>query len=61
MLVRHASHDLPGVDVLNALVARVLGMDLDAMHRFDIDPSSITTLHWWGDGVATLVSMLRRK
>ena len=63
----HREHDgrkvvvVSHADVLNALVARVLGMDLDAMHRFDIDPSSFTTLHWWGDGVATLVSMPRRK
>lgn len=59
----HRDHDgrkvvvVSHADVLRALVARVLGMDLDAMHRFVIDPASITVLQWWGDGTATLVSL----
>lgn len=50
VLVSHA-------DVLRALVARVLGLDLDAMRRFVIDPASITRIRWRGDGGATLLSL----
>lgn len=59
----HREHDgrkvvvVSHADVLRALVARALGMDLDATHRFAIDPASITTLEWWGDGSATVMSL----
>jgi broad specificity phosphatase PhoE len=31
-------------DIIRAVVARVLGLSLDQIHRFDVDPASITRL-----------------
>ena len=31
-------------DIIKALVAHVLGLNLDLYHRFEVDPASITTL-----------------
>ena len=37
-------------DIIKALAAHVLGLNLDFYHRFDVDPASITTLRGWGLG-----------
>lgn len=43
VLVTHA-------DVIRAIVCHVLGLELGAFWRFDVDPASATTLEWheWG-------------
>jgi ribonuclease H / adenosylcobalamin/alpha-ribazole phosphatase len=43
-------------DIIRAVVSRVLGMSLDGVHRFEVDPASVTRLHVgpWG---ARLVSL----
>ncbi len=43
-------------DIIKALVAHVLGLNLDLYHRFDVDPASITTLVT-GDWGAKLVRL----
>jgi probable phosphoglycerate mutase len=49
VLVSHA-------DMIRAAVAHVLGLPLDNLLRFDIDPASATTLTWadWGARVVTM-------
>ncbi len=43
-------------DIIKALTAHVLGLNLDLYHRFDVDPASITTLVL-GDWGAKLVRL----
>lgn len=40
-------------DVIKAAVCRILGLSLDRLDRFDIDPGSVTTMALW-DGVGLL-------
>lgn len=37
-------------DMIRSAVAHVLGLSLNDLHRFDVEPASATTLHWgdWG-------------
>ena len=47
LLVSHPGQALAIVthsDIIKALAAHVLGLNLDLYHRFDVDPASITTL-----------------
>jgi probable phosphoglycerate mutase len=53
VLVSHA-------DMIRAVVAHVLGLELDNLLRFDIDPASATTLTW-GDGWARLIALNERE
>lgn len=46
-------------DVIRALVAGALGLSLDAIHRFAIDPATFSRLHV-DNGDATLVSLNER-
>ncbi|WP_174299778.1 histidine phosphatase family protein [Caulobacter sp. S45] len=43
-------------DIIKALAAHVLGLNLDLYHRFDVDPASITTLAL-GDWGAKLIRL----
>ncbi len=43
-------------DIIKALAAHVLGLNLDLYHRFDVDPASITTLVL-GDWGAKLIRL----
>lgn len=43
-------------DIIRAIVAYVLGLSLDNMSRFDVDPASITRVVW-GDWGARLMSL----
>ena len=43
-------------DIIKALVAHVLGLNLDFYHRFDVDPASLTTLVL-GDWGAKLIRL----
>ena len=47
---------LPHGDVLRAVVAHYLGLCIDLLRRFMVEPASITTLHVAADG-ATLVRL----
>lgn len=53
VLVSHA-------DMIRAAVAHVLGLELDNLLRFDIDPASATILTW-GDGWARLNGLNERE
>ncbi|HEX8389738.1 MAG TPA: histidine phosphatase family protein [Sphingomonas sp.] len=53
VLVSHA-------DMIRAAVCHVLGLDLQAYERFDIDPASATTIVW-GDWGARLVALNERE
>jgi broad specificity phosphatase PhoE len=43
-------------DIIRAVVAKVLGLSLDAVHRFDVDPASLTWLQVgsWGARLLSL-------
>jgi ribonuclease H / adenosylcobalamin/alpha-ribazole phosphatase len=42
------------VTPVKVLVTRALGAPLDAVHRMELAPASVTTLAWWMDGNASL-------
>ena len=62
--VMRAAHAAPGRtiamvshgDVIRAVIARVLGLSLDHIHRFDVDPASVSRLAAgaWGARIISL-------
>ena len=42
------------VTPVKILVARALGAGLEAVHRMELSPGSLTTVAWWADGNASL-------
>lgn len=49
-VVTHAGGTVAAVthqDVIKAVVCEVLGLSLDRLHAFDVDPASVTTLVLW--------------
>jgi probable phosphoglycerate mutase len=42
------------VTPIKVLVTRALGVPLEAVHRMELGPASVTTLAWWTDGNALL-------
>jgi probable phosphoglycerate mutase len=42
------------VTPIKVLATRALGVPLEAVHRMELSPASLTTLAWWTDGNALL-------